>query len=61
MAQVTKQNFLFVFDRITGRPVRPIEDRPVPPSTVAGKRAAPTQPFPTRPAPLDIQSLNIAD
>ena len=61
MAQVTKQNFLFVFDRLTGRPVWPIEDRPVPPSTVAGERAAPTQPFPTRPAPLDLQGLQEDD
>jgi quinoprotein glucose dehydrogenase len=61
VAQVTKQNFVFVFDRVTGQPVWPIEDRPVPPSTVPGERAAPTQPFPTRPAPLDIQGIREED
>jgi quinoprotein glucose dehydrogenase len=61
VAQVTKQNFVFVFDRVTGAPVWPIEDRPVPPSTVAGEHAAPTQPFPTRPAPIDIQGIREED
>jgi glucose dehydrogenase len=49
---LTKQNLVFVFDRITGEPVWPIEDRAVAPSTVPGERLSPTQPFPTRPAPL---------
>jgi len=61
VAQVTKQNFLFVFDRVTGEPVWPIEDRPVPASSVKGERASPTQPFPTRPAPLDIQGIREED
>jgi quinoprotein glucose dehydrogenase len=61
VAQVTKQNFLFVFDRVTGKPVWPIEERPVPPSPVAGERAAPTQPFPTRPAPIDFQGIGEDD
>ena len=61
VAQVTKQNFLFVFDRVTGKPVWPIEERPVPASTVAGEHAAPTQPFPTRPAPLDLQGIGEQD
>jgi quinoprotein glucose dehydrogenase len=61
VAQVTKQNFVFVFDRVTGQPVWPIEDRPVPQSTVPGERAAPTQPFPTRPSPLDIQGIREED
>ena len=47
---VTKQGFAFVFDRVTGKPVWPIEERAVPPSDVAGEQASPTQPFPTRPA-----------
>ena len=57
VAQVTKQNFLFVFNRVTGEPVWPIEERPVPQSTVRGERTSPTQPFPTRPAPIDIQGV----
>jgi quinoprotein glucose dehydrogenase len=51
----SKQAFLYVFDRRTGEPVWPIEERPVPPSNVPGERAAPTQPFPTRPVPFDLQ------
>ena len=53
--QVSKQAFTYVFDRVTGEPVWPIEERPTPPSTVPGEQAAPTQPFPTRPPPFDLQ------
>ena len=53
--QVSKQAFTYVFDRATGEPVWPIEERPVPPSTVPGEQAAPTQPFPTRPPAFDLQ------
>ena len=53
--QVSKQAFAYVFDRATGEPVWPIEERPVPASTVPGEWTAPTQPFPTRPAPFDLQ------
>lgn len=49
VAQITKQGFTFVFDRVTGEPVWPIEERAVPPSTVPGEVTAPTQPFPTKP------------
>ena len=55
VAQITKTGFTFVFDRATGKPVWPIEERPVPPSTVPGERAAPTQPFPTKPATYERQ------
>ena len=55
VAQVTKQAFVYVFDRITGQPVWPIEERPVPASSVPGESASKTQPFPTKPAPIDIQ------
>jgi quinoprotein glucose dehydrogenase len=55
VAQPTKQAFLYVFDRITGEPVWPIEEQPVPASSVPGERASKTQPFPTKPAPFDIQ------
>ncbi len=57
VALVTKQGFCFVFDRETGEPVWPIEERPVPPSDVKGERASPTQPFPTKPAPFEIQGV----
>ena len=49
VAQATKQGFVFVFDRITGKPVWPIEERPVPRSDVPGEEAWPTQPFSTLP------------
>ena len=61
VAQVTKQGFCFVFNRVTGEPVWPIEERPVPPSTVPGEQAAPTQPFPTWPLPFDRQGLSEDD
>ena len=49
VAQATKQGLLYVFDRVTGQPVWPIEERPVPQSDVPGERTSPTQPFPTKP------------
>ena len=55
VAQLTKQAFVFVFDRETGEPVWDIEERPVPQSDVPGEVTAATQPFPTRPAPFDLQ------
>jgi glucose dehydrogenase len=61
VAQVTKQAFVFVFDRVTGRPLWPIEDRPVPQSKVPGEKTAATQPFPTRPAPVDWQGARPED
>lgn len=57
LAQVSKQASLYVFDRVTGEPIWPIEERPVPASSVPGERAARTQPFPTRPAAYDRQGL----
>jgi quinoprotein glucose dehydrogenase len=53
--QPSKTAFLYVFDRATGEPVWPIEERPVPASTVPGEWTAPTQPFPTRPPAFDLQ------
>jgi quinoprotein glucose dehydrogenase len=53
--QVTKQGFTFAFDRKTGAPVWPIEERVVPQSTVPGERTSPTQPFPTRPPSFSLQ------
>ena len=61
VAQVSKTAFTFVFDRITGEPVWPIEERPVAASTVPGERAYPTQPFPTKPAPFDRQGVSKED
>jgi len=57
VVQLTKQSFAFAFDRVTGKPLWPIEERPVPASDVPGERAAPTQPFPTKPAALDRQGV----
>ena len=61
VAQVTKQGFVFAFDRVTGAPLWPIEDRPVPQSSVAGEKTVATQPFPTRPAPFEIQGIRETD
>ncbi len=61
VVQVTKQGFAFVFDRVTGQPVWPIEERPVPQSATPGERTAPTQPFPTKPAPFERQGVSVDD
>jgi quinoprotein glucose dehydrogenase len=61
VALVTKHAFTFVFDRATGKPVWPIEERPVPQSAVPGERTAPTQPFPTKPLAFDRQGLSKDD
>ena len=55
VVQVTKQAFAFVFDRVTGEPIWPIEERPVPQSETPGERTSPTQPFPTKPPAFDRQ------
>jgi glucose dehydrogenase len=56
-----KHGFVFVFDRRTGEPIWPIEERPVPASDVPGEHASPTQPFPTWPEPFARQSFTEAD
>ncbi len=62
LAQVSKQGFTYVFDRVTGEPVWPIEERPVETDTdLPGEVLAPTQPFPTRPAPFEYQGSSIDD
>src|SRR4029453_18953762 len=61
VVQLTKQAFAFVFDRTTGRPVWPIEERPVPASDVPGERTSRTQPFPTKPPPFDRQGVSVDD
>lgn len=55
VAQVTKSGHVFVFDRETGAPLFPIEERPVPPSDLQGEAAWPTQPFPLKPVPFSRQ------
>jgi quinoprotein glucose dehydrogenase len=61
VVQLTKQGFAFVFDRVTGRPIWPIEERPVPASDVQGEQAWPTQPFPTKPAAYSPQGISLED
>jgi len=61
VAQVTKQAFTYVFDRVTGEPIWPIMERPVPQSDVPGEKTAATQPFPTKPAPFDRQGVTESD
>ena len=61
IAQVSKTAFTYVFDRITGEPVWPIEERPVAQSDIPGERLHPTQPFPTKPAPFDRQGISEDD
>ena len=56
-----KTGFLYVFDRVTGKPVWPIEERPVPQSTAPGEETWPTQPFPTKPPAYDRQGFTEAD
>ena len=57
VAQITKQGFVFVFDRSTGEPIWPIDEVAVPESVVPGERAAPTQPIPSRPPPFERQGV----
>jgi quinoprotein glucose dehydrogenase len=61
VAVVSKQAFTYVFDRVTGDPVWPIVERPVPQSDVPGEKTSPTQPFPTKPAPFDRQGISNDD
>jgi quinoprotein glucose dehydrogenase len=57
VAVSSKQAFMYIFDRVTGQPVFPIEERPVPKGDVPGEWYSPTQPFPTKPAPFDYQGV----
>jgi quinoprotein glucose dehydrogenase len=61
LAQVTKQGFVFTFDRSTGAPVWPITEKPVPQSSVPGERSSLTQPFPSLPAPFVQQGVSEDD
>jgi len=57
VAQVTKTGFVFLLDRLTGEPLHPVEERPVPQTTVPGEKTWPTQPFPVRPPPFARQTM----
>jgi quinoprotein glucose dehydrogenase len=57
----TKQGMRFVFDRVTGKPLWPIEERAVPQTDIPGERTSPTQPFPTKPAPYAKQGFTLDD
>jgi quinoprotein glucose dehydrogenase len=59
--QLGKTGFVYSFDRVTGAPIWPIEERPVPKSDTPGERTSSTQPFPTKPAPFDRQGFTEAD
>ena len=61
VAQITKQAFTFVFNRVTGEPIWPIEERPVPQSDVPNEKTSLTQPIPTKPLPFDRQGFNPDD
>ena len=61
VAQVTKQGFTYVFDRLTGEPIWPIEERSVPQTDVPGEWTSPTQPFPTKPPPFERQGFTEDD
>jgi quinoprotein glucose dehydrogenase len=61
VAQGTKHGLLFVFDRVTGAPLWPVEEKPVPQSNLEGEELWPTQPFPTMPAPLMRQHYGEED
>jgi quinoprotein glucose dehydrogenase len=58
---VTKQAFTYAFDRVTGRPIWPIEERPVAKGSVPDEWYSPTQPFPTKPPPFDRQGISVDD
>jgi glucose dehydrogenase len=61
IGQTTKQGYFYLFNRLTGKPVYPIENRSVVPSTTPGEVASTTQPYPTLPEPLGMQTLTEAD
>lgn len=61
VVQLTKQAIAYTFDRVTGRPVWPMVERPVPGSNTPGEWISPTQPFPTKPAPFDRHGMSIDD
>ena len=61
LAQITKQGYVYTFDRVTGQPVWPMVETPVPASDVPGEKASPTQPIPSKPAPFEYQGVSVDD
>jgi len=61
LVQASKQTFVYAFNRATGEPIWPIEERPVPAGNVPGEWYSPTQPFPTQPAGYELQGLSVDD
>jgi quinoprotein glucose dehydrogenase len=61
VAEASKQGYLYVFNRTTGKPIWPIEERPVPKSKMPGEAASPTQPVPSAPPPFARQKFTVAD
>jgi membrane-bound PQQ-dependent dehydrogenase (glucose/quinate/shikimate family) len=61
VAQITKMGFVFIFDRVTGKPIFSVEEKAVPQSDVPGEASWPTQPFPTKPPPLVRQAISESD
>jgi hypothetical protein len=61
VALAGQTNFLYVFDRVSGKPLWPIEERPVPKSEMPGEKAWPTQPWPTKPAPFGSMTFTVDD
>ena len=61
VVQVTKQAFAYAFDRVSGKPIWPIEERPVPQTDAKGEWTSPTQPFPTKPPAFDVQGITPDD
>jgi quinoprotein glucose dehydrogenase len=61
VAVVSKSGLFFLLDRVTGKPIYKIEERPVPQSDVPGEQTWPTQPFPVKPAPFARQGFSMAD
>jgi quinoprotein glucose dehydrogenase len=61
VVQLTKQGFAFVFDRVTGKPVWPIDEKPVARSEVPGEASWPTQPFPSKPPAFESQGVTLND
>lgn len=61
VAQVSKQGFVFVFDRVTGKPIFPINEMPVPQSKLMGEATSATQPIPSKPAPFARQASSLTE
>jgi quinoprotein glucose dehydrogenase len=61
LAQITKQGYVYTFDRATGKPIWPIDEKPVPASDVPGEKASPTQPIPSRPPAFEYQGVTVND